>query len=130
MAEVQKVAADILRAEPHIARVYTKTQLAAGVPGNDSVDMRVRNGFNPARSADIFTVTDPNYIFNATGTTHGSPYEYDTHVPVIFLGSRRIRAASYANSIGVQDIAPTLAKLLGIRTPTGSMGRVLTEMLK
>jgi hypothetical protein len=130
MAEVQKVAADTLRAEPHIARVYTKTQLAAGVPGNDPVDMRVRNGFNPARSGDIFTVTDPNYIFNATGTTHGSPYEYDTHVPVIFLGSRRIRAASYANSIGVQDIAPTLAKLLGIRTPTGSMGRVLTEMLK
>ena len=130
MAEVQNVAADTIRAQPHIARVYTKTQLAAGLRGNDPVDMRVRNGFNPARSPDIFTVTEPYYIFNAAGTTHGSPYEYDTHVPVIFLGPPRIRAGSYAETIGVQDIAPTLANLLGIGAPSGNMGRVLARMLK
>jgi hypothetical protein len=129
MADVQKVAADVIRAQLHIARVYTKTQLAAGVPGNDPVDTRVRNGFNAARAADIFTVTEPYYIFNATGTSHGSPYEYDTHVPVIFLGPG-LRAASYPGDIGVEDIAPTLAALLEIKTPSGSMGRVLTQMLK
>jgi predicted AlkP superfamily pyrophosphatase or phosphodiesterase len=133
MAEVQKVAADTIRAQPHIARVYTKTQLASGAlgeGGRDPVDMRVRNGFNPARAADIFTVTEPYYMFSATGTTHGSPYGYDTHVPVIFLGSAQIRAGSYRGTIGVEDIAPTLAALLTIEPPSGNMGRVLTEMLK
>lgn len=133
MAEVQKVAADTIRAQPHIARVYTKTQLATGAlgeGGRDPVDIRVRNGFNPARAADIFTVTEPYYMFSAAGTTHGSPYGYDTHVPIIFLGSAQIRAGSYRGTIGVEDIAPTLAALLTIEPPSGNMGRVLTEMLK
>jgi hypothetical protein len=131
MAEIQKVAADTLREQPHIARVYTRTQLAQGSIGHDQVDNRVRNGFNAMRAPDIFTVTEPYYIFNASGTTHGSPYEYDSHVPVIFLGpAARIRAGSYPGAIGVQDVAPTLATLLKIETPSGSMGRVLTEILK
>ena len=130
MAEVQKVAADTIRAQPHIARVYTRSQLAAGALGLDPVDTRVRNGFNAARGPDVFTVTDPYYMFSATGTTHGSPYGYDTHVPVIFLGSARIRAGSYAGTIGVEDIAPTLATLLGVEIPSGNMGHVLTEILK
>jgi hypothetical protein len=111
--------------------VYTRTQLAQGSIGHDQVDNRVRNGFNAMRAPDIFTVTEPYYIFNASGTTHGSPYEYDSHVPVIFLGpAARIRAGSYPGAIGVQDVAPTLATLLKIETPSGSMGRVLTEILK
>ena len=130
MTEVQKVAADTIRAQPHIGRVYTRSQIEQGAVGRDPVDTRVRNGFNPARGPDIVTVTDPYYIFNATGTTHGSPYGYDTHVPVIFLGSAQIRAGSYAGTVGVEDIAPTLATLLAIETPSGNMGRVLTEMLK
>jgi len=129
MAKIQQVAADTIRAQSHIARVYTKTQLAAGALGHDPVDNMVRNGFNPARSPDIFAVTDPYYIFVGSGTSHGSPYEYDTHVPVMFLGAA-IRPGSYPGSIGVQDIAPTLATLLAIKTPSGNMGRVLTEMLK
>jgi len=130
MAEVQKVAADTIRVQPHIARAYTRSQLEQGALGRDPVDTRVRNGFNPARSPDVFTVTEPYYMFIASGTTHGSPYGYDTHVPVIFLGSSRIRAGSYAGTVGVEDIAPTLATLLAVETPSGNMGRVLTEMLK
>ena len=129
MAEVQKVAADTIRAQPHIARVYTRSQLEQGALGRDPVDWRVRNGFNAERAPDIFTVTEPYYLFNATGTSHGSPYDYDTHVPVIFLGAA-VRAGSYAANIGVEDIAPTLATLLAIETPSGNMGRVLAEMLK
>jgi hypothetical protein len=109
--------------------VYTKTQLAAGEIGVDPVDICVRNGFNLARGPDIFAVTDPYYVFVGSGTSHGSPYEYDTHVPVMFLGAG-IRTGSYAGNIGVQDIAPTLSTLLAIKAPSGNMGRVLTEMLK
>ena len=129
MAKVQQVAADAIRTEPGIARVYTRTQLAAGVPGKDAVDRLVRNGFNPERSPDVYTVTQPNYIFNGAGTTHGSPYEYDTHVPVMFLGAS-IRPGRYTVRIGVQDVAPTLSRILAIATPSGSMGHVLKEMLK
>lgn len=130
MSEIQRVAAATIRAQPHIARVYTRTQLMDSAVGKDPVDTRVSNGFNAERGPDIFTVTEPYYMFNATGTTHGSPYGYDTHVPVIFLGTDRIRAGSYSGTIGVEDIAPTLATLLAIETPSGNRGRVLTEMLK
>jgi hypothetical protein len=130
MAEVQRVAADTIRSLPHIARVYTRSQLAQGAVGRDPVDTRVLNGFNVSRSPDIFTVTDPYYMFNAGGTTHGSPYGYDTHVPVAFLGAPWIHAGSYAGTVGVEDIAPTLATLLAIETPSGNTGRVLTEILK
>ena len=130
MAEVQNVAADTIRALPHIARVYTRIQLVDGGLGQDVVDSRVHNGFNQTRGPDIFTVTEPYYMFSATGSTHGSPYSYDTHVPVAFLGAPWVRAGSYAGRIGVEDVAPTLATLLAIQTPSGNMGRVLTEMLK
>ncbi len=130
MADVEKTAADTIRAQPHIARVYTGSQLLEGRLGQDPIDLRIRNGFFPGRSPDIFAVTEPYYLFNATGTSHGSPYEYDTHVPAIFLGSVRIRPGTYPENIGVQDIAPTLAALLGIEPGSGNMGRVLTEMLK
>jgi hypothetical protein len=129
MAEVQKVAADTIRAQPHIARVYTRSEIERGALGRDPVDTRVRNGFHPARGPDVVTVTDPYYLFSASGTGHGSPYGYDIHVPVVFLGSQ-IRAGSYAGTVGVEDIAPTLATLLAVETPSGNMGRVLTEMLK
>ena len=132
MAKVEKVAADTVRAQLHIARVYTKTQLAAGAVGErggDSLDNRVRNGFNVSRGPDIVAVTDPYYIFSGSGTSHGTPYDYDTHVPVIFLGPS-IRSGSYPAAIGVEDIAPTLAALLAIQAPSGNMGHVLTEVLK
>ncbi len=63
MAKVQQVAADTIRAQSHIARVYTKTQLAAGALGQDLVDTSIRNGYNLARGADVFAVTDPYYVF-------------------------------------------------------------------
>jgi len=128
-AEVQRVFADVIRAQPHIFRVYTYSQLASGAVGMDQVDQRVRNGFNTARSWDIFTVLEPYWLFNPTGTSHGSPFDYDAHVPVIFFGPQ-IRPGSYHRNVGVQDIAPTLASILGIETPSGSMGRVLDEMLR
>jgi arylsulfatase A-like enzyme len=62
------------------------------------------------------------------GTGHATPYSYDTHVPVIFLGMG-IRAGQYHAPIAVNDIAPTLATMLEIETPSGSVGRVLTEIL-
>ena len=66
-------------------------------------------------------------MFSAHGTTHGTTYGYDAHVPVIFMGPG-IKAGQFDETIAVNDIAPTLSTLLGIETPSGSVGRVLREI--
>ncbi|MGH9558943.1 MAG: alkaline phosphatase family protein [Bryobacteraceae bacterium] len=128
-AEVENVAADAIRALPHIFRVYTRTQLLKGEILEDQVGVRVRNGFNAARSANLTVIPDPYWIPGGLGTTHGSPFDYDAHVPIVFFGPD-IRAGRYNRNVAVNDIAPTLATMLEIETPSGSVGRVLGQMLK
>ena len=128
-AEVEAVAASVLRAQPHIARVYTRTQLLNDAVQSDPVGTALRNGFNAQRSGSLVMVLEPYWILGATGATHGSPYDYDNHVPMLFLGAR-IKAGRYDSNVAPNDIAPSLATILEIETPSGSSGRVLTEMLK
>jgi predicted AlkP superfamily pyrophosphatase or phosphodiesterase len=128
IAEVERVAADAIRALPHVFRVYTRTQLMNGAILEDAVGVRMRNGFNAARSGNVMVMLDPYWMVSRSGTTHGAPFDYDTHVPVLFLGPQ-IRAGRYNANITVNDIAPTLATMLDVETPSGSVGRVLDEML-
>ena len=128
-AAVESAAAAVLRAQPHIARVYTRTQLLNDAVQSDPVGTALRNGFNAQRSGSLVMVLEPYWILAASGATHGSPYDYDTHVPMLFLGSR-VKAGRYDSNVAPNDIAPTLATILDIETPSGSAGRVLTEMLK
>jgi arylsulfatase A-like enzyme len=74
-------------------------------------------------------VPEPYYLTETTGTSHGTPYWYDTHVPVIFLGPQ-IKPGTFHQNIAINDIAPTLATLLGVETPSGSIGRVLSEIFE
>ena len=128
MADVEQVAADAIRALPHVFRVYTRTQLMNGAISDDPIGVRVRNGFNQARSGNVIVMLDPYWIVGRNGTTHGTPFGYDTHVPVMFLGPH-IRAGRFNANVMVNDIAPTLATILDVETPSGSVGRVLDEML-
>jgi hypothetical protein len=122
-AQVEAVAAEAAAGVPHVFRVFTRTQLK-----NGEGSRAVLNGFFPSRSGDLMIVDEPYWIDSAKGTTHGSPFGYDTHVPVIFFGPW-IRPGRYDETIAPNDIAPTLATLLAVETPCGSSGRVLTEML-
>jgi hypothetical protein len=124
----ERIAADTIRALPHVFRVYTRTQLMNGAILEDAVGVRMRNGFNAARSGNVIVMLDPYWIVSRSGTTHGAPFDYDTHVPMMFLGSQ-IHAGRYNANVMVNDIAPTLATMLDIETPSGSVGRVLDEML-
>jgi len=128
MAEVEKVAAEAIRALPHVFRVYTRTQIEQGEMVLDAVGIRVRNGFNAARSGNLTVLLDPYWMVSRSGTTHGAPFDYDTHVPILFLGPQ-VRAGRYHANVIVNDIAPTLATMLDVETPSGSVGRVLDEML-
>jgi predicted AlkP superfamily pyrophosphatase or phosphodiesterase len=87
--------------------------------------------FYPARSGNIYYVLRPFVLpeRELVGTTHGSPWPYDTQVPLLWFGSG-IVPGSHTGAVSVADIAPTLAMLLGIRQPAGSGGRVLREILR
>ncbi|MFN7925107.1 MAG: alkaline phosphatase family protein [Bryobacteraceae bacterium] len=129
LAAIRREAAEVLRSQPHIFRVYTQDQMVEGLTIDDAVDRRVRNGYYAGRSADLLVIPEPYYIFDKTGTTHGTPFNYDSHVPVILAGPG-IKPGKYHRRVMVNDIAPTLATLLEVETPSGAMGRVLDEALR
>jgi Type I phosphodiesterase / nucleotide pyrophosphatase len=126
-AEVDRVAADAAMTIPQVFRVYTREQLLSGQFQNDSIGHRVLNGFFPQRSPDIEVILDPYWITSSSGASHSTPFGYDTHVPVVFLGAT-IRPGHYDEPVMPNDIAPTLATLLAIETPAGSVGRALAEI--
>ena len=73
----------------------------------------IQNGFHKERSGDIALILKPNVIFyDGKGTTHGSGYNYDTHVPLIFFGSG-VKNGETLLTTEIPDIAPTISKLLG-----------------
>jgi hypothetical protein len=128
-ADVERTAAAAALAIPHVFRVYTREQLLSGAVLRDQVSERVMNGYNQQRGADLEILLDPYWVAVKTGTTHGTTFSYDAHVPLIFLGPG-IRAGSYDEPVRINDVAPTLATLLEVETPAGSVGRVLSEMFQ
>lgn len=128
-SDARRVAAEAAAAFPHIARVYTRDQVENGADSLDPLGKAVRYGFYGSRSGDVFIVPEPYYMFAGRGTTHGTPYRYDSHVPVIFYGPG-IRPGVYRDNITVNDVAPTLAALFEVQMPDGAFGRVLTEAIQ
>ncbi len=97
----------------------------------DTVGTMVLNSFHPARSGDVKPVLKEHAFFSyyQTGTTHGTHYRYDTHVPILFCG-KGIRRGTFLQKSAVIDIAPTLHKLLGLKTQLRYDGRILAEMMQ
>ncbi len=126
--EVQLRAARALLDLPHVARVFTREQLRVGQVPSDPVSQRVLRGFHLQRSGDLDVLLEPYWMRQASGTTHGTPYSYDTHIPLVLLGPG-IRPGRYPKAVALNDLAPTLATLLEVETPSGSVGRVLEEAL-
>lgn len=126
--EVEETVRETALAIPHVFRVYTRTQLMNGNGGNDTIGRCVLNGFHPGRGADIYILLESFWMFGASGTTHGTAFSYDSHVPVIFMGPG-IRTGFFDDPIVVNDVAPTLATVLDIEMPSGAAGRVLKEIL-
>jgi predicted AlkP superfamily pyrophosphatase or phosphodiesterase len=127
--EVRRVAAEAALAVPHVTRVYTRDQLLRGDVGDDRIGRRVVRGFNVQRSGDLEIILEPFWMRAASGTTHGTPYNYDAHIPLVIMGPP-IKAGVYSDPVALNDLAPTLATILNVQTPSGSSGRVLTEAIK
>jgi phosphopentomutase len=90
----------------------------------------IANGYFPSRSGDVQYILKPHWIDGrGTGTTHGLWYPYDSHIPLLFYGWG-IRQGRLNRETYMTDIAPTIAALLRIQMPGGSVGHVITEAFK
>lgn len=90
----------------------------------------LQNGYNQKFSGDVLLVPTPSTIsMGRTGTTHGSGYSYDTHIPIIFYGNG-IKQGASKKKYDITDIAPTIANFLQIEFPNGSTGRIIYEALE
>lgn len=113
---------------PGIAQVYTRTMIE-NAAYDGMISGRVKKGFHPKRSGDVAYVLEPSVMsYYNYGSSHGSPYAYDTHVPMIFYG-KGINQGQSSVLVEITDIAPTISTLLGIGFPSASVGKVLTEVI-
>jgi arylsulfatase A-like enzyme len=126
--EAEQVAREAVRGLPGIAQVFTGTELRR----RDTSAQRssAELSFDPERSGQLFYELSPYLVPgpDGAGTDHGSPWNYDTHVPLLWFGPG-IAPGVYREAVAVADLAPTLSALLGLDPPAGSQGRVLREML-
>jgi predicted AlkP superfamily pyrophosphatase or phosphodiesterase len=114
-----------LRANPRIEDVFTWDELASDATLNRPYEAEFRRSFDPRRSADLM-VRFPEFdlgFWGASGTTHGSAYSHDTHVPMIFLGAG-VPARRFDTPVRTVDLAPTLASCLGLEPPDGLDGEI------
>ena len=130
---VNSVMIDYLRAQPGVYDAFTRQQLQT-LPADYPFVSEIRRGIHPRRSGDIIIQFDPAWhpddqLFTKGGTTHGSPYAYDTHVPLLWYGWHIQPGITYA-PVNITDIAPTLAALLRIMEPNGNTGTVIQEVMK
>jgi predicted AlkP superfamily pyrophosphatase or phosphodiesterase len=131
-AVAERIAGEAALTVPGMVTFFTRAQIIEGRMPPTAIARRVANGFNRLRSGDVWLISKPFSFFLESSiplaTTHGSPYNYDTHVPVILFGAG-VRAGRYNIECTPSDIAPTLAALLGIEQPSNRVGRVLVEAI-
>jgi predicted AlkP superfamily pyrophosphatase or phosphodiesterase len=132
-AEVEKAVAAELEKFDGVSTAVSSTALrTASLP--DTLLMRsILRNFHQKRSGDIYLVFEPNVFINdfdglTVASTHGSPWRYDTYVPVMFAGAG-LQPKTVSRAVTPYDIAPTLAAWLGVKPPSGTIGNPLPEVL-
>lgn len=113
--------ADWLRKQPGVYGAFTAAQLARGIAADDAQGQRVLRSFDPERSGDVLVVLKPNWLLGdyTTGTTHGSPWGYDSHVPLLVFGPG-VAAGTRHDRVSPTTIAAIFAKSLGMAPPVDS----------
>ena len=128
----QAIVAELLKFDGVAYAVSSSALLTDNLPDTLMIRSILRN-FHPKRSGDIYLVFEPNVFINdfdgmIVASTHGSPWRYDTFVPVIFAGAG-LKAMKVNRAVTPYDIATTLSTYLGVKPPSGSIGDVLPEVI-
>ncbi|NRB17441.1 MAG: alkaline phosphatase family protein [Rhodobacteraceae bacterium] len=133
LATVEAAVAEELQTLPGIAYAVSSSALRAGAFARTKISEAVLANFHPDRSGDIYVVFEPHwFVADFDGLTvasaHGSPWTYDTHVPLMIAGPG-IAARAVSRRVETVDVAPTLAIYLGTKLPSGATGIPLPEAL-
>jgi predicted AlkP superfamily pyrophosphatase or phosphodiesterase len=133
-AVVEKAVVDELMKFEGVALAVSSSALGSGSVPNTPLIQSVLRNYNPRRSGDIFVVFQQNYFVNefdglVVTSSHGSPWRYDTFVPVVFAGSKLPGRRIY-RPIETVDIAPTLAAIVGTKPPSGARSGPLPEIMQ
>ena len=128
-AEIKKFMIDSINAIPDILLAFDTEKISeVNLPSN--VREMFLNGFNKKLGGDIVVVLKPGLFYGGrTGTTHGSWNPYDSHIPLLWMGWG-IKSGKLNREVYMTDIAPTVAALLRIQMPNGSIGKVIPELIK
>ena len=129
LQQVQEDVASFMIKFTDVSEVITGTTMN-NTQYTEGVRYLMQKGYNAKRSGDVLVNYLPGYVdYMPTGTTHGSPYSYDTHVPLLFYGWN-IKQGSSTEQVYITDIAPTLAMMLNIQFPNGCTGKPISFLVK
>jgi len=127
LTKVKQSFKDFLLTQDQVKRVYTEEEIL-GSTGNDYFLNFVANGYDPTQNGDLIILDKPGYIeYGTTGTSHGTAYSYDTHVPLLFYGWHVKHGESFNKKV-ITQIAPTLSQMLKIPFTNGTDANVLEEI--
>ena len=126
--DVQEVIVNEIINYKHIDKAYTATTMSS-MNFDTGIEALLQKGFNQKRSGDVLYVLGPAVIsYGKTGSQHGSGFNYDTHVPLLFYGHGIKKGSSVART-EVTDVAPTVSALLNISFPNGAIGKPIEFVL-
>lgn len=134
LAQVEEVVANEIMKFKGVNNAVSSTALMEGRVANTEDMLLILNSHNVKRSGDIFILFEPNWFINdfdglTVACTHGSLWNYDTFVPVIFAGAN-IKHQKVYRKIETVDVARTLSAYMDVKPPSGANGKVLTEVLE
>jgi predicted AlkP superfamily pyrophosphatase or phosphodiesterase len=124
---VAEEARKLLLAEAGFGTAYTRRELLSGSRAGAPFFEASRNAWHPDVSGEVQFTLKPYWMFASSSSiaTHGSPHPYDTQVPILLYGPKWVKPGRVDSHVEVVDIAPTLARLLGVPAPAASEGRPL-----
>lgn len=120
---------EFLMTQEQVKRVYTEEEILAS-SGDDYFLSFIAKGYDPKQNGDIVILDKTGYMqYQATGTTHGSPNSYDTHVPLLFYGWQVPKGELHTKKY-ITQIAPTLSQMLKTPFPNGTESEVLETLFQ
>ncbi len=129
MDDVLTTSIQLLQSYKWVYAVYNSSMLQAANAREGTALSLYQRGYHPKRGGNLAVAYLPSWMsLRGKGTTHGSEYSYDTHVPLIFYG-KGILPYSTSRKISIEDIAPTLSLILNISFPNGSAGEPIHEII-
>jgi hypothetical protein len=127
-ALAQQIVRDWLLDQQHIVAAATRDQLMTG--GEGQLNQQLKRAFHPRRSGDVLFVLAPYCVPGGPkGTTHGSPWHYDTHVPCLLVGAGVVSGGQFDRPVSPACLATTVAELVGCNWPSANVEQPLREAI-